>query len=618
MSSFNSNLEKLFERSTPVYVLILLFAFALYGNTLFNGYALDDHLVTTAKHEQISKGVRAIPDIFTTHYVSWHNYNVDYRPLVKTTFALEYELFGEDPGVSHLINVLLYGLTCILLFGLLLRIFPKEPSWMLFMALLIFMSHPVHTEVVASLKGRDELLSFLFLILGFRAILNWVDNRKVLFLAIAGISFYLSLISKASSLPWMLIIGFVLFFKKKEKVSRLLVVLSLMIGAVLLHLGIVSYLFDDLIRSHIFIETPFFLSEESNVKWPSIIVTAGHYLRLLVAPFPLCSYYGYDQIPLANMSDWRVFISLAAYCGLIILSIRSFKKQTLITVGAMILLLDLAPFINLIYPYTGVLGERVLYGGTLGFGLMITGFFQLFSKKQKLAVPIIGILVLAGSYRTISRNFEWKDNLTLFTADANNCDRSAKLQELHGLYLRGEYVNNEVEDWKSLAHQSIHAYQRSIAIYDKWPIPHHRIGVIYHYDLGKLDSAKAYYQKAVELNPDFVIAEDDLIQCLRDLGDHQGLASLFQKTLQRNEADPELWNMLVAEYFLLGNLEKARAANDRFLGLFPQRHEAHIHLGNIVMANGDTAQALVHFDKALEIDPKNEAFRSYLNDLKRK
>jgi 4-amino-4-deoxy-L-arabinose transferase-like glycosyltransferase len=103
---------------------IFLFAFGLYANTLLNGYALDDHLVTTSAHPQISKGLEAIPEIFATHYVSWNDYNVDYRPLVKAIFAIEYQLFGESPKVGHLINVLLYGLTCVLLFQVLIKLFP--------------------------------------------------------------------------------------------------------------------------------------------------------------------------------------------------------------------------------------------------------------------------------------------------------------------------------------------------------------------------------------------------------------------------------------------------------------------------------------------------------------
>lgn len=595
---------------------IFLFAFGLYANTLLNGYALDDHLVTTSAHPQISKGLEAIPEIFATHYVSWNDYNVDYRPLVKAIFAIEYQLFGESPKVGHLINVLLYGLTCVLLFQVLIKLFPEEKRWKLLGAILLFTAHPVHTEVAASIKGRDELLSMLFMVVAFLLILKWAESGGLTRLILFGLCVYLSIICKLSGLPWLAIMAYSIFILKRKRFAKVATMIGVSLVMVALHVLVVYLLFDSISRPYIFIESPYTLTTILGVKWPSNIASAGYYLKLLVAPFPLCSYYGYDQISMATFSDWRVYTSLGAYAGLILLAFRSLTAPTIITVGALILLVDLSPMYNIVYPYPGIVGERALYGATLGFGLMVMGLLDLLIVNHRIRIGLLAAVVLAGSVKTFSRNFDWKDNLTLFAADAENCDRSAKLQELHGLYLRGKYINNNVEDWKSQASQSIQAYHRSIDIYDKWPIPYHRIGVIYHYDLGQLDSAKAYYLKAVELNPDFEIAVDDLIQCLRDLNDHEGLAAQFHLKVEQDPSDPDRWNSLVAEYFLAGDTHNATTVNAEFLGKFPQREEPYIHKGNIVMAHGDTAQALVYFAQALKVNPENEAFRFYLEGLK--
>lgn len=595
---------------------IFLFAFGLYANTLLNGYALDDHLVTTSAHPQISKGLEAIPEIFATHYVSWNDYNVDYRPLVKAIFAIEYQLFGESPKVGHLINVLLYGLTCVLLFQVLIKLFPEEKRWKLLGAILLFTAHPVHTEVAASIKGRDELLSMLFMVVAFLLILKWAESGGLTRLILFGLCVYLAIICKLSGLPWLAIMAYSIFILKRKRFAKVATMIGVSLVMVALHVLVVYLLFDSISRPYIFIESPYTLTTILGVKWPSNIASAGYYLKLLVAPFPLCSYYGYDQISMATFSDWRVYASLGAYAGLILLAFRSLTAPTIITVGALILLVDLSPMYNIVYPYPGIVGERALYGATLGFGLMVMGLLDLLIVNHRIRIGLLAAVVLAGSVKTFSRNFDWKDNLTLFAADAENCDRSAKLQELHGLYLRGKYINNNVEDWKSQASQSIQAYHRSIDIYDKWPIPYHRIGVIYHYDLGQLDSAKAYYLKAVELNPDFEIAVDDLIQCLRDLNDHEGLAAQFHLKVEQDPSDPDRWNSLVAEYFLAGDTHNATTVNAEFLGKFPQREEPYIHKGNIVMAHGDTAQALVYFAQALKVNPENEAFRFYLEGLK--
>ena len=59
------------KRGLPIIVLIII-VFLYYGNTLSNGYSLDDDLVTTTDnniHKRVEKGISGIPEIFTTHYV---------------------------------------------------------------------------------------------------------------------------------------------------------------------------------------------------------------------------------------------------------------------------------------------------------------------------------------------------------------------------------------------------------------------------------------------------------------------------------------------------------------------------------------------------------------------
>ena len=56
------------------YVLfIVAFTFILYGNTIPNKYAIDDPIVTN--NPTIQKGIKAIPEIFTTRYRIKEDYN---------------------------------------------------------------------------------------------------------------------------------------------------------------------------------------------------------------------------------------------------------------------------------------------------------------------------------------------------------------------------------------------------------------------------------------------------------------------------------------------------------------------------------------------------------------
>ncbi|MFA5783185.1 MAG: hypothetical protein WC868_13035, partial [Bacteroidales bacterium] len=98
----------------PVY-LLFGFVLLLYANSLFNQYALDDRLMIT-ENQFTKKGFNGIGDILSTDsFVGFFGKQKNlvaggrYRPLSHITFAIEYALFGFNPFIGHLINILLYA-----------------------------------------------------------------------------------------------------------------------------------------------------------------------------------------------------------------------------------------------------------------------------------------------------------------------------------------------------------------------------------------------------------------------------------------------------------------------------------------------------------------------------
>ena len=166
------------ETTMPAnYIKWIVFAFALllYANTLDLKYALDDSLMIT-DNNFTKKGASGIKDILTNDaFVGFLGKNNllpggRYRPLPQVMFAIEKEFFGFNPFVGHLINILLYAFTCMLLFIILNRLFInyKTTNWYLgipFTATMLFTAHPLHTEAVANIKGRDEILCLFFCLL---------------------------------------------------------------------------------------------------------------------------------------------------------------------------------------------------------------------------------------------------------------------------------------------------------------------------------------------------------------------------------------------------------------------------------------------------------------------
>lgn len=203
---------------------LFLFAFLLYANTIGHSYNMDDNLVTI-NHRLTSKGITAIPEIFTSpYYQDDQGYAYEYRPVVLTSFAIEHSLFGESPQVSHFINVLLYAFTGLILFLLLQQLFPDLNTLLSLSVALLFVVHPIHTEVVANIKNRDEILSLMFGMAAFYCALKFVRESKWKYSIPISVLYLAGLLSKMSIVPFVLIIPFGLVFFLKPSFKQLITV----------------------------------------------------------------------------------------------------------------------------------------------------------------------------------------------------------------------------------------------------------------------------------------------------------------------------------------------------------------------------------------------------------
>lgn len=217
-------------------IIVFAFSFIIYTNSIFNDYNMDDELVTR-NHRLTSKGISAIPEILTSpYYKDKGGYEYEYRPMVLISFAIEKSFFGEHAGMSHFINVLLYALLCVLLFYMLSRLFKAyNPVFALLIAL-VFAAHPIHTEVVASIKNRDEMLAFIFGLSALWYAVAYAEEQKIWQLLLVPVFMLLGMLSKATTLTFSMLIPATLILLTTARLSviigitTLLLIPSLMFG----------------------------------------------------------------------------------------------------------------------------------------------------------------------------------------------------------------------------------------------------------------------------------------------------------------------------------------------------------------------------------------------------
>ena len=252
-------------------LVIFLFSFVLYFNTLFNDYNLDDELVT--KNQQItSKGWNVLkfnfdafnsvelkdsslgvklkyftPVIFRVpYYQDKAGFKYEYRPLVFASFALEHALFAktefmngaeteaDKPFASHLINVLLYSLMCVLLFLTLKKLLRDYNLLFPFAISLLFAAFPMHTEVVASIKNRDEIMALSFGLLSLNYAFGFSEKKRSIDLFLVLCFFLAGILSKPTIIIFALLIPFsIIVFTGISFLRLMILTLTLAIPATL-------------------------------------------------------------------------------------------------------------------------------------------------------------------------------------------------------------------------------------------------------------------------------------------------------------------------------------------------------------------------------------------------
>ncbi len=591
------------------YVLISLLVLVLYANSFKNGYAIDDNLVTN-NNALVKKGLAAIPEIFTTNYVSGA-VNFEYRPLVKASYAIENQFFGTKPSLSHIINALLYALTGIVLYRFLRRCLTGQNAWLPLLATLIFIAHPVHTEVVDNLKSRDELFALLFSLLAATCLLKYAEDNtfKNLF---AGLGlFTLALLSKASCLAFIGIAPLAMYYFRGNIKAAITAGLSM--GALTgLFYIILTATLPAVGREILYIENPLVAEQSIGIHIASAFYWLSHYIRLLILPYPLAFYYGYSQMPITEFSNPLAILSLLLHAGLLGYAIWGLKTRNLLSFAAWVYLGGILLFANLLTPVVGIVGERFLYIGSIGFCIAIAyGIISLAKlntlpqmplKANTIALGLLALLLIPYSALTISRNTNWKDALTLFRHDVKVANNSAKVHGELAMELRRQFkrLPNGNPNRAKLAAEAAGHFDRSIRLYPKNNEYHNLLGSIYLFEEHNPAKALPELRLAVanSKNPRVKYLLD-LANCYQAQEPRQldSAEKYFLKVLDADSVHVQAHYQLAKNSYLKGDTTAAKNINRRFLKLHPDNPLPYRNQGDFYLIEGDTLKAREWYKK---------------------
>jgi tetratricopeptide (TPR) repeat protein len=592
---------------------IFLLAFLLYGNTLNHGLVLDDPIFIT-HHSSVQKGFAGIGEIFSqgsTYAFNQVGGQQPYRPVTLLTFAIGKSLYNNAPFVEHLINLLLYALIGIWLFKSLQYWLPKYGLYPLLACVALFMVHPVHTEVVANIKSRDEILCLLFalmsLVYAHRSLGE--KGKKSFYLSLAF--FALSIFSKENGITILAVIPLSQYFFSGAPLKK--------IGLQSLpYLGIAAVFM--LIRSLV-IETPAEVAAGNIVNnvlyasanWGEQTATTtaimGHYLKLLLLPFPLSWDYSFNQIPVVGWGSLAALASLLVHLGLAGLALWRFRQKDVLSFLILYYFITISVVSNIVFINGATLAERFLFMPSVAIcvalPVLLLRLFKLapekFSLQQgKYAVWIMGAVVSASTVYTIIRNTEWKDNYTLFEAGIKAAPNSART---HASYAYESRVRGlatpDPATRQRLLQQAESAFLESLKIYPEYEYALYNLGVLY-YDLGQTDKAREQYLKTLAVTPQHENALINLGVISFQQKDFNNAKQYFEQVIAVNPANGGALGNLGAIYHNQNNFQQALDFYERSLAIDPRNKEVYNNIIRIYQAQGNAAKVQEYEQKRLQ------------------
>ena len=611
---FNYILEKKF-------LFFLIISIILYGNTLKNGYGLDDHFVT--ENNYTNEGIKSIPKIFSSYYAENDgNNNYEYRPIVKVSFAIEHQFFGVRPWIGHFINVLLYAVCLFLLFKVLLLIFYNKSLFFSLLITLFFAVFPIHTEVVASLKNRDILLCFIFCMMAFIQLDSFLKTNEYHYLFYCLLLAVISYLTKYDALPYIVITPLILYKKYKSKslplsLTSVILIISFYLSKIVKHLFLDKESGERIYKFH---ENPLFFEHNFSSKISTALNCLGHYFKMSFFPTNMSCYYGYNTIDLFNFFSLYSIIGIGLIIIMLIYFFKFFKTENPFWYAIVFFGISISMYLNVVKIVPGIVADRFLFNASIGLAILFAHFSLTYINKNTKAeslrttnsnFKIIAFTILITySFITISRNSAWKDRITLYGNDIAHVPHSAALNLLYSNEVltnlnKNNFFLNAKERNESIS-KAIISLNNVLKIDSLNSTALNNLAFIKQKVNNDYAGAIPYYLKALKVDSSKFEVQFNLCYCLYKTSNFQLAQNLALKLFTTDSKNQQVLDLM--SYILIEN-KKTKEGIQIYKMLLteqPNNNSINIILGNIYLADLDTVNAINYYSTALATDKNNK------------
>jgi tetratricopeptide (TPR) repeat protein len=597
-------------------LLLALWAFALlaYSNSFRTGLALDNASVIL----QDSRIRAATPEnlhlILTKDYWYYRMTTGLYRPLTTFSYLLNYTILGNGPHPAgyHWVNFALHAVNIALVYllGLLLFQETRLKEHLALALAAVWAVHPVLTESVTNIVGRADLLAGFGVLAGLLchvqggAASGW---RKLAYLAGLALATTVGLFSKESAvvvLAAMVIYDLAFHRTWRARASGYL--------ALAVSFLVFFYVRDRVLANLPSAVVPFGDNPLVGADFWTARLTAirviGEYLWLLLWPSHLSCDYSYNQIPLFAWGDWKTLAAVAACAALAAVAMVCYRRSKPVFFFIAFFFAAMAPTSNLAILIGTIMAERFLYLPSIGFaGCLVWAVYTVCKRFPSAAPVALALVSVAFAARTYARNFDWFDDLSLWTSAAKFGSASYKAHTSLAadlIAVKGAGLDRAVSE-----------ADRSLAILD--PLPDERNVSAVYANAGRCYRTKGdtlatpqsnyWYQKSLD-----ALLRGERIDAVYNQEIHRQNAAHGKRT-SRSGWVP-LYLELGRTYLRLSEPRKALEALE-FGRTLRQDPEFFEEMSAAWRALDDPQQAAISLIEGLAIDSSHTQFASELVDL---
>jgi tetratricopeptide (TPR) repeat protein len=486
---------------------MVLAALAVYGQVSgFDFVSFDDPDYVT-RNPAVTGGLTAkgFTWAFTTFYATnWH-------PLTWLSHMLDCQLFGLEPGMHHIVNLLLHLCSSLLLLQALLRL--TGSTWRSAIVAGIFLLHPLHVESVAWVSERKDVLSAFFGMWTLLFYARYVEAPSAgRYLAVCAF-FAAAVMSKAMlvTLPFVLLLldiwplGRAAWPLTKEEWRALVPLarekaplLALSVGAGALNL--LSH------RASIFVIPLTVMPLSERIE--NLCVAFPAYIAKAVWPVDLAVLYPYHPpAPAAAAGGEALLLAVTAFC------LWQARLRPYLLCGWLWFCGMLLPVSGLFQNGSQSMADRFTYVPLIGLSVAVVwGIADLAGevKWRRSAAGALALGALLGFGAVSWRQAGYWENSTLLY------EHTLAVTQDNGLMhysLAG--VRAEKEDYAGAAAEyrlAIASLQPSVKLHDNLAMVLGR--------QGRLDEAVAESRAALKISPDDAIAHNNLCAALNQLDRH--------------------------------------------------------------------------------------------------